>query len=125
MKLHRPISIMTVGGADHPKTYWIDCPIDVWPSQECRRIEIPRELCRYIMSLEREIDEVAEQAAEIAEQIDEMAFQDTARQKLLELTSSQAAEIKRLREMHQQLMNLPAHIKSAEVHKILNALEDS
>jgi hypothetical protein len=97
MKLHRPISIMTVGGADHPKTYWIDCPIDVWPSQECRRIEIPRELCRYIMSLEREIDEVAEQAA----------------------------EIKRLREMHQQLMNLPAHIKSAEVHKILNALEDS
>jgi hypothetical protein len=65
MKLHRPISIMTVGGADHPKTYWIDCPIDVWPSQECRRIEIPRELCRYIMSLEREIDEVAEQAAEI------------------------------------------------------------
>jgi hypothetical protein len=66
MKLHRPISIMTVGGADHPQTYWIDCPIDVWPSQECRRIEIPRELCRYIMSLEREIDEVAEQAAEIA-----------------------------------------------------------
>jgi hypothetical protein len=43
--------------------------------------------------------------AEIAEQIDEMAFQDTARQKLLELTSSQAAEIKRLREDAQALLD--------------------
>lgn len=52
--------------------YYIDCPIDIYPhdiggpDQECRRIEIPRELARYIDTLQRTITRLEDQLKESA-----------------------------------------------------------
>ena len=52
MRLTRPVNIMQL---DSPQKFFIDCPIDVFPNMELRRIEVPRELARYICELQETI----------------------------------------------------------------------
>ena len=52
------------GGAFPRQRYWVDIPIDSWPTEsggvdyECKRIEIPRHLAIYIDSLKKKIDDL-------------------------------------------------------------------
>jgi len=48
-RLMRPVNIMQL---EHPQKFFIDCPIDVYPNVELRRIEVPRELARYICEMQ-------------------------------------------------------------------------
>jgi len=56
-KLMRPVNIMRL---EHPEIFYIDVPLDTYdlkmrPTTECKRMEVPRELARYIMALQEEM----------------------------------------------------------------------
>jgi hypothetical protein len=51
-RLTRPVSFMRLESSEK---FYLDCPIDVYPGTELRRIEVPRELARYVSSLQDEI----------------------------------------------------------------------
>jgi len=58
-RLIYPITMMQL---ESPQKFFIDVPIDVWPGQELRRIEVPRELARYIDELQKTVADLRRQA---------------------------------------------------------------
>lgn len=60
-RLSRPVNIMQL---EEPERFFIDCPVDVYPNVEIRRIEVPRELARYIVSLQDEIEHLEKEFRE-------------------------------------------------------------
>ena len=55
--LIRPVNMMRL---EHPEKFYIDVPLDTYdlkmmPTTECKRMEVPRELARYIMALQEEV----------------------------------------------------------------------
>lgn len=63
-RLLYPVNIMEL---ENPKKFFIDCPIDVYPDSELRRIEVPRELARYLYELQEKVARLERENRELAE----------------------------------------------------------